>query len=30
MRGRIPALVKLKYELMAETPFGYFRGAVPR
>jgi uncharacterized protein (DUF2252 family) len=28
-RGRIPALVKLKNELMAETPFGYFRGAVP-
>jgi uncharacterized protein (DUF2252 family) len=29
MRDRIPALVKLKYELMAESPFGYFRGAVP-
>jgi uncharacterized protein (DUF2252 family) len=29
MRGRIPALVKLKYELMADSPFGYFRGAVP-
>jgi uncharacterized protein (DUF2252 family) len=29
MRGRVPALVKLKYELMAESPFGYFRGAVP-
>ena len=29
VRGRIPALVKLKNELMAETPFGYFRGAVP-
>ena len=28
-RGRIPALVKLKNELMAETPFAYFRGAVP-
>jgi uncharacterized protein (DUF2252 family) len=28
MRGRFPALVKLKYELMAESPFGYFRGAV--
>jgi uncharacterized protein (DUF2252 family) len=28
-RGRVPALVKLKYELMAESPFGYFRGAVP-
>jgi uncharacterized protein (DUF2252 family) len=29
MRGRVPALVKLKYELMAQSPFGYFRGAVP-
>jgi uncharacterized protein (DUF2252 family) len=29
MKGRVPALVKLKYDLMAETPFGYFRGAVP-
>src|SRR5580698_2713327 len=29
MRGRVPALVKLKYQLMAESPFGYFRGAVP-
>jgi uncharacterized protein (DUF2252 family) len=29
MKGRVPALVKLKYELMAESPFGYFRGAVP-
>ncbi|HEY1159140.1 MAG TPA: DUF2252 domain-containing protein, partial [Terracidiphilus sp.] len=29
MHGRVPALVKLKYELMAESPFGYFRGAVP-
>ena len=28
-RGRIPTLVKLKYQLMAESPFGYFRGAVP-
>jgi uncharacterized protein (DUF2252 family) len=28
-RGRVPALVKLKCELMAESPFGYFRGAVP-
>ena len=27
MRGRVPALVKLKYALMAESPFGYFRGA---
>src|ERR1039458_9870229 len=29
MHGRIPALIKLKYQLMAESPFGYFRGAVP-
>ncbi|MGA3371536.1 MAG: DUF2252 domain-containing protein [Terracidiphilus sp.] len=29
MHGRIPALIKLKYELMAASPFGYFRGAVP-
>ncbi len=29
MRGRGPALIKLKYELMAASPFGYFRGAVP-
>ena len=29
MQGRLPALVKLKYQLMAESPFGYFRGAVP-
>jgi uncharacterized protein (DUF2252 family) len=29
MRGRVPALVKLKYALMAASPFGYFRGAVP-
>ena len=28
MRGRVPALIKLKYELMAASPFGYFRGAV--
>jgi uncharacterized protein (DUF2252 family) len=28
-RDRVPALVKLKYQLMAESPFGYFRGAVP-
>ena len=27
MKGRVPALVKLKYKLMAESPFGYFRGA---
>jgi uncharacterized protein (DUF2252 family) len=29
MHGRVPALVKLKYELMMQSPFGYFRGAVP-
>ena len=29
MRGRIPALVPLKYERMLASPFGYFRGAVP-
>ncbi|MGB8262217.1 MAG: DUF2252 domain-containing protein [Terracidiphilus sp.] len=28
MRGRVPHLVKLRYQLMAESPFGYFRGAV--
>jgi len=28
-RGRVPELVKLKYALMADSPFGYFRGAVP-
>ncbi len=27
--GRLPGLLKLKYKLMAESPFGYFRGAVP-
>ena len=29
MRGRLRALIKLKYELMAQSPFGYFRGAAP-
>jgi uncharacterized protein (DUF2252 family) len=29
MRGRVPALIQLKYRLMAASPFGYFRGAVP-
>jgi uncharacterized protein (DUF2252 family) len=29
MQGRLPALVKLKYELMTQSPFGYFRGATP-
>lgn len=28
-RGRVPALVALKNKLMAASPFGYFRGAVP-
>jgi len=28
-RGRIPALVALKHQRMAATPFGFFRGAVP-
>jgi uncharacterized protein (DUF2252 family) len=29
VKGRVPALIKLKDELMADSPFGYFRGAVP-
>src|SRR5215469_17022125 len=29
MRGRVPQLVTLKYERMLDSPFGYFRGAVP-
>src|SRR5580658_9931117 len=29
MKGRVPSLIKLKYELMAQAPFGYFRGAAP-
>ncbi len=29
MRGRVPALIKLKCDLMAESPFAYFRGAAP-
>jgi uncharacterized protein (DUF2252 family) len=29
MKGRVPELIKLKYTLMAESPFGYFRGAAP-
>jgi len=29
MKGRVPALVEMKYQLMAMSPFGYFRGAVP-
>jgi uncharacterized protein (DUF2252 family) len=29
MKGRVPALIGLKYELMGESPFAYFRGAAP-
>jgi uncharacterized protein (DUF2252 family) len=29
MRGRVPELVRLKYQMMAESPFAYFRGAAP-
>ena len=29
MKGRVPALVEMKYRLMAMSPFAYFRGAVP-
>jgi uncharacterized protein (DUF2252 family) len=29
MHGRVPALIQLKHERMAASPFGYFRGAVP-
>jgi uncharacterized protein (DUF2252 family) len=29
MRGRVGSLIKLKYERMAASPFGFFRGAVP-
>jgi uncharacterized protein (DUF2252 family) len=29
VKGRVPALVKIKYERMLVSPFGYFRGAVP-
>jgi len=28
-RGRVPALLRLKHQLMAQSPFGYFRGAAP-
>jgi uncharacterized protein (DUF2252 family) len=28
-QGRVPKLVAMKNELMAASPFGYFRGAVP-
>jgi uncharacterized protein (DUF2252 family) len=29
MRGRVASLVRLRYDLMAESPFAYFRGAAP-
>jgi uncharacterized protein (DUF2252 family) len=29
VRGRVPALVALKYQLMSASAFGFFRGAVP-
>jgi uncharacterized protein (DUF2252 family) len=29
MAGRVPALIRLKYTLMAESPFAFFRGAAP-
>jgi uncharacterized protein (DUF2252 family) len=29
MRGRVPHLITLKYQRMMQSPFGYFRGAVP-
>jgi uncharacterized protein (DUF2252 family) len=29
MRGRVPQLIAVKYERMLDSPFGYFRGAVP-
>ena len=28
-RGRLPALIKLKHQMMAQSPFIYFRGAAP-
>ncbi|MGA7245849.1 MAG: DUF2252 family protein, partial [Terracidiphilus sp.] len=28
-RGRVPALLKLKHQMMAQSPFLYFRGAAP-
>ena len=28
-RGRVPAPLKIKHQLMAQSPFGYFRGAAP-
>jgi uncharacterized protein (DUF2252 family) len=29
VRGRVPALVELKYKLMSASAFGFFRGAAP-
>jgi uncharacterized protein (DUF2252 family) len=29
MHGRVPALIEMKYQRMACSPFGFFRGAVP-
>jgi uncharacterized protein (DUF2252 family) len=29
MRGRVPDLIPIKYDRMACSPFGFFRGAVP-
>ena len=29
MKGRVPSLIQLKYQLMAESPFAYFRGGAP-
>jgi len=29
MRGRVPALIPIKYDRMAASPFGFYRGAVP-
>ncbi len=29
MQGRVPRLIPIKYQRMAASPFGFFRGAVP-
>ena len=29
MTGRVPSLIPIKYDRMAASPFGFFRGAVP-
>ncbi len=29
MRGRVPALIPIKYDRMVASPFGFYRGAVP-